>query len=123
MERTLALPAPGLGAVVAVRAFMAGRGRPATMVLRAPPVGPDDLASLHIPALVLIGSRDPLLADVRTAVSASRSVTVSVVEGASHLFEEPGTLERALQETVAWFRSQLAGTASASAARRPLKAN
>jgi alpha-beta hydrolase superfamily lysophospholipase len=61
---------------------------------------------VRIPSLVLIGSRDPLRSDVQRGVAGSPELTLSIVEGASHLFEEPGTLEEALDLTVDWFTSK-----------------
>jgi predicted phosphoribosyltransferase len=77
------------------------------MVLRAPPLGPGDWVTLDVPSLILIGSHDPLLPDVRAGAAGCPVATLSVVEGASHLFEEPGTLEEALTRTVEWFRTRL----------------
>jgi len=98
-----------MGATVAIEATVSGRVRPATLVLRAPPVGPTAFERLDVPALALIGSADPLLRDVREAAARGRTVTLSIVPGAGHLFEEPGTLEEALERTVAFFRERLLG--------------
>lgn len=95
------------GATVAIDAVLAGRVQPAAMVLRAPPVDPGAFDALDVPTLVLIGGADPLLARVGPAAARGRSVTLSVVTGAGHLFEEPGTLQEALDRTVAWFREHL----------------
>jgi alpha-beta hydrolase superfamily lysophospholipase len=93
-----------LGAVVAMQAVSGGRVRPRTMVLRAPPADPEEFARLDVPSLVLIGSHDPLLAAARAGVALCPTAQLSVVEGASHLFDEPGTLEEAVERTVDWFR-------------------
>jgi putative phosphoribosyl transferase len=107
-----------LGATVAVLALAEGRVKPTTMVLRAPPVEAEDFRRITVPSLVLIGSLDPLRSGVEWAVLACPKLTLSVVEGASHLFEEPGTLEQALRRTVGWFVAQLlpAGQPAASKA-------
>jgi putative phosphoribosyl transferase len=73
-----------LGAVVAAYALAERKVRPRTMVLRAPPMEAAELRAITVPSL-----------------------TLSVVEGASHLFGEPGTLEEATQRTVDWFQSRL----------------
>ena len=96
-----------LGAVIAANALAEGKVSPRTMVLRAPPMEAADFQRVNLPSLVLIGSRDPLLTNVRADVAGCPQLTLSVVEGASHLFEEPGTLEEALNQTVDWFRSTL----------------
>ena len=103
----LGIAGSSLGAVIAVEAVRRGLVRPATMVLRAPPLSPHDWQTLDVPSLVLIGSHDPLLPDVRAGAAERQGVTLSIVEGASHLFEEPGTLEEALTRTVQWFRTRL----------------
>lgn len=107
-----------MGATVAVAALTEGRVSPATMVLRAPPVEAEDFRRIHVPSLVLIGSHDPLRDDVERGVQGCPDLTLSIVEGASHLFEEPGTLQEALNRTVDWFKSHLFATAGSS--RQPL---
>jgi putative phosphoribosyl transferase len=113
-----------LGAVVAVQAASGGVVRPATMVLRAPPLEPSGWRLLQVPSLVLIGSHDSLYASVRGAAETCPAATLSVVEGASHLFEEAGTLEEALNRTVDWFRTRLAapGDPPAEAPARKIRA-
>lgn len=96
-----------LGGLIATRAFMAGKVHPKTMVLRAPPMEPEEFRAIEVPSLVLVGSYDPLLSEVRAGVAGNPSLTLSVVEGASHLFGEPGALEEALSRTVAWFEAAL----------------
>lgn len=107
-----------LGATVAVMALAEGRIEPATMVLRAPPVEAEDLRRISVPSLILIGSLDPLRPGVERAVRGCAGLTLSVVEGASHLFEEPGTLAEALRLTVGWFASHLQKTTIAGKAAR-----
>lgn len=97
-----------MGATVALDAVLAGRVQPAAMVLRAPPVDPGAFDALDVPTLVLIGEADPLLPNVEPAAERGHAVTLSVVAGAGHLFEEPGALQEALDRTVAWFREHLA---------------
>lgn len=92
-----------LGAVVALGAIRRLLVRPAALVLRAPPIEPGDLDDIAVPMLVVIGTRDPLIARVRMAAAGTGWATLSVVDGAGHLFEEPGTLEQAVERTVSWF--------------------
>lgn len=96
-----------LGAVVALAAVYRRLIRPAALVLRAPPVGPGDLEDIEVPTLVIVGTRDPLLAQVRMAVEEAGRATLSIVEGAGHLYEEPGVLEEAAARTVDWFSRRL----------------
>jgi len=96
-----------LGATVAVRALAGGKVRPKTMVLRSPPLEPDEFQRIHVPSLVLVGAADALRFDAERGVAGNPELSLSIVQGAGHLFEEPGTLEKALQRTVVWFSSQL----------------
>ncbi|HWC28957.1 MAG TPA: alpha/beta fold hydrolase [Dehalococcoidia bacterium] len=104
-----------LGAVVAAKALADRKVSPRTMVLRAPPMEAADFRAVTVPSLVLIGSRDPLRRQVEAGTADQPQLTLSVVEGASHLFEEPGTLEEATQRTVEWFNSKLLQPAPSAA--------
>jgi predicted phosphoribosyltransferase/alpha/beta superfamily hydrolase len=108
-----------LGAVVAVEALQRGAVQPATMVLRGPPLARDEWQAINVPSLVVIGSHDPLAANVRADAVSCPLVTLSVVEGAGHLFEEPGALQAALSHTVEWFQSHLAPEDDPPAAAAP----
>ncbi|HEY5625009.1 MAG TPA: alpha/beta fold hydrolase [Dehalococcoidia bacterium] len=103
----MAIAGSSLGAVVAIDAVQRRCVSPATLVLRAPPIERDQLAGVEIPTLIIVGTRDPLLDDVRRAASGRENVTVETVEGASHLFEEPGMLEEAVTNTTRWFKEKL----------------
>jgi predicted phosphoribosyltransferase/pimeloyl-ACP methyl ester carboxylesterase len=96
-----------LGAVATAKALAVGKVRPQTLVLRAPPLEAADFAKVTVPSLVLIGSHDPLRQQVEAGIAGRPQLTLSVVAGAGHLFEEPGTLDEATQRTVAWFTSRL----------------
>jgi predicted phosphoribosyltransferase/pimeloyl-ACP methyl ester carboxylesterase len=111
--RRFGIAGSSLGSVVAVEAVKRARVHPATLVLRAPPVDPGELDGLDVPALVVVGSADPLLAGVEQAVATCPAATLRVVQGAGHLFEEEGALEEALTETVAWFVRILTGVPAA----------
>lgn len=107
-----------LGAVVALRALAARRVQPRTLVLRAPPLTEEDVCAVSVPALVILGSEDPLLPQVRRIAAARRQLTLSLVPGAGHLFEEPGTLEQAVERTVTWFRTHLGAAPEARPPRQ-----
>jgi putative phosphoribosyl transferase len=68
------------------------------------------LASVHAPTLLIVGSRDEqVLALNRQAAAELRCEhRVAVVPGATHLFEEPGTLQRAAEVARDWFTSHRA---------------
>ena len=99
-----------LGGVIALDATRRRLIRPAALVLRAPPVEPHEFANIEVPTLVIAGGHDPLLGQIRKATAMSERVTLSIVDGAGHLFEEPGALEQAVHRTVQWFKGYLTGT-------------
>jgi predicted alpha/beta-hydrolase family hydrolase len=81
------------------------------------------LARVTAPTLLLVGSRDPEVLELnRAAARALRcEQRLEVVPGASHLFEEPGTLEEVERLAGEWFERRLAqdvsGPPSGSACR------
>ena len=107
----VAIAGSSLGAVVALQAVQRGRVKPAALVLRAPPADLEEFRGLSTPTLLLVGSRDSLVEQATAAASVSPAIELRVVKGASHLFEEPGTLEQATNITTSWLCRQLAGTA------------
>jgi len=79
--------------------------------------GRPDLAGPRLPAvtaptLLIVGGRDEAVLDLNRQAQAEmrcRSRLV-VVPGATHLFEEPGTLQRAAELGADWFREHLIPT-------------
>jgi pimeloyl-ACP methyl ester carboxylesterase len=113
----LGIAGSSLGAAVALHTVIRRMAVPTAIVLRAPPLESHDFVALTIPTLVIVGSRDPLCPTLAGIDRANRAVSLSVVNGASHLFEEPGTLEVATNETVQWFGQHLGALQEG----RPLK--
>ena len=68
------------------------------------------LPRVRAPTLLIVGGRDaPVLALNRQAMAAMRAeIRLEVVPGATHLFEEPGTLEQVAALARDWFRRHLA---------------
>ena len=68
------------------------------------------LERVHTPTLLIVGSADPEVLALNQA--ASRLLRgpreLAVVPGATHLFEEPGTLEEVARLATAWFTRYLA---------------
>ena len=84
--------------------------------------GRPDLAADRLPyvsaaTLLLVGSRDREVLELnrRAAAMLRCPHRVSVVDGAGHLFSEPGTLEAVARLTVAWFEEHLAAAVPALA--------
>jgi len=71
---------------------------------------PDLLAAVRAPTLLIVGGRDEAVIafneDARRALRAP--VEQQIVPGASHLFEEPGALERVGDLAAGWFTEHLA---------------
>jgi len=104
------IAATSAGARGALQAVNAGRIAPAALVLRAPVVN-DDVYPRRttIPTLIIIGDEDGLFPKVGSMSHDVEGVTLVIVPGASHNFEEEGALERVVEETVGWFQRHLGG--------------
>ena len=85
-----------------IRAVVSRGGRPDL-------AGPEALARVACPTLLVVGSRDDEVLELnRQAASLMRCPhRLSVVPGATHLFEEPGTLEAAARQAAYWFEKYL----------------
>lgn len=87
-----------------VRAVVSRGGRP-------------DLATrldeVKAPTLLIVGSNDMTVLEMNRAASRQLTCTrlIEVIPGATHLFEEPGTLEAVAAAAGTWFRQHL-GSAS-----------
>lgn len=72
------------------------------------------LSAVTAPTLLIVGSRDPLVLELNER--ARRHLTCEnelvVVPGATHLFEEPGALERVIQLARSWFHRHLTAPAA-----------
>jgi putative phosphoribosyl transferase len=70
-----------------------------------PDLAGDALARVRTPTLLIVGGRDvPVIALNERAMAEMRAdVRLEIVPGASHLFEEPGTLERVAELASGWF--------------------
>jgi pimeloyl-ACP methyl ester carboxylesterase len=67
------------------------------------------LPKVMAPTLLIVGGHDePVIGMNRDAMrQMTTTVELTIVPGATHLFEEPGTLEQVMQLAVAWFRRYL----------------
>ena len=101
-DRTRDLPIACYGASTgAAAALIAAAERPAavrTVISRGgrPDLAGEALPRVKAPTLMIVGSRDePVIALNREAMAAmSAPVELLIIPGATHLFEEPGTLEQ-----------------------------
>lgn len=108
---TFELPIGLFGASTgAAAALVAAARAPHTVAAVVSRGGRPDLAGgalerVHAPTLLIVGSRDPeVLSLNRGALARLGGVKeLSIVPGATHLFEEPGTLEVVADLATGWF--------------------
>lgn len=107
---------PGLfgastGAAAALIAAADNPGRVEAVVSRGgrPDLAGDALARVKAPTLLIVGERDTPVIEMNREAAARLSCyhQVEIVAGASHLFEEPGTLEQVQKLAADWFTSYL----------------
>lgn len=101
-----------------VRAVVSRGGRPDL-------AGEDALRRVQAPTLLIVGGEDaPVIALNRQAMAQMRpgtDVRVEIVPGATHLFEEPGTLEEVARLAADWFRRYLPAPKNAENTVAPRK--
>jgi alpha-beta hydrolase superfamily lysophospholipase len=75
--------------------------------------GADALARVRAPTLLVVGGHDDVVIELNRAAYAHLRCTkeLAIVPGATHLFEEPGTLEHVATAAAAWFRRFLLAAA------------
>ncbi len=63
------------------------------------------LSEVRSPTLLIVGGRDPVVVELNRKALAQLQCesTLEIVSGATHLFEEPGTLEQVARLAAAWF--------------------
>jgi len=100
------------GAAAALRAAAAMGDRVRAVVSRGGRqdlAGQADLVKVRAPTLLLVGDLDAQVIELNQAAYALLSCTkkLSIVPGATHLFEEAGTLEQVASQAAAWFGQHL----------------
>ncbi|WP_243789077.1 dienelactone hydrolase family protein [Saccharopolyspora gloriosae] len=88
-----------------VRAVVSRGGRP--------DLASESLSGLRAPTLLIVGGSDPEVLELNRRVAGKLTAPhdLHVVEGATHLFEEPGALSRVADEAASWFTAHLASPA------------
>jgi putative phosphoribosyl transferase len=115
-QRTAGLPVGLFGASTgAGAALLAAAERPQAAAAVVSRGGRPDLAGaalgrVRAPTLLVVGALDPEVLEFNRAALGRLQATadLQVVPGASHLFEEPGTLQRVAELAVGWFTRWLA---------------
>lgn len=71
--------------------------------------GAEALARVTAPTLLIVGQRDDVVIELNQAASKLMTCerTIAIVPGATHLFEEPGTLDQVVALAQAWFLEHL----------------
>jgi len=120
-SETTGLPIGYFGASTGAGAALVAAAVPRTPVAAVvsrggrPDLAGEALPRVAVPTLLIVGSRDTqVIALNRTAYDRLRCPKeLVIVDGAGHLFEEPGTLEEVSRHAARWFRRHLAGDAGA----------
>lgn len=110
------------GAAAALWAAAAPTADIAAVVSRGgrPDLAGPRLPEVKAPTLLIVGGRDHVVLDLNRQAAARLSCEhqLAVVPGATHLFEEPGTLESATELATDWFSRHLASAVPSAGARR-----
>ncbi|HLE93661.1 MAG TPA: alpha/beta family hydrolase [Sulfuricaulis sp.] len=87
-----------------IRAVVSRGGRPDLAL--------DELPRVQAPTLLIVGGNDTAVIDLnRNAYRELRAEKeLKIIPGATHLFEEPGTLEQVATVAARWFERHLTGT-------------
>ncbi len=115
---TAALPVGYFGASTGAGAALMAAADPrvdvAAVVSRGgrPDLAGDSLARVGAPTLLIVGGRDDVVLELNRRAQAAMpgECELAVVPGATHLFEEPGTLEQVAVLARDWFIDQLSPT-------------
>ena len=101
------------GAAAALRAAAVAPGDVGAVVSRGgrPDMAGSALTLVRAPTLLIVGGDDPEVLELNRDAYAQLECTrqLQVVPGATHLFEEPGTLEQVAELAGGWFAEHLAG--------------
>jgi putative phosphoribosyl transferase len=115
-QRTAGLPVGLFGASTgAGAALLAAAERPQRIAAVVSRGGRPELAGAALgrvlpPTLLIVGALDPQVLELNRAALGrlGSEASLEMVPGASHLFEEPGTLEQVAELAVGWFTRWLA---------------
>lgn len=103
----------GAAAALVAAAELAGEVRAVVSRGGRPDFASERLADVQAPTLLIVGSEDhDVLKLNRLAAEKLRCRNeLAVVPGATHLFEEPGALDRVAQLAIEWFKANLSWSA------------
>lgn len=96
------------GAAAAIRAAVESDHDVRSIVSRGgrPDLAGDALTKLQVPCLLIVGGNDPQVLDMNDVAGGKIPAEhrLRVVEGATHLFEEPGALDTVADYAIEWIR-------------------
>ncbi|WP_418960650.1 phosphoribosyltransferase family protein [Streptomyces tritici] len=112
-DDTRRLPTGYFGASTGAAAALWAAAEPSSTVAAVvsrggrPDLAGPRLGSVRAPTLLIVGSRDDLVIELNEQAQAALRCEnrLEIVPGATHLFEEPGTLERVGELAADWFAS------------------
>lgn len=103
----------GAGAALIAAALPNARVRAVVSRGGRPDLAADAQAHVRAPTLLIVGGLDDIVIDLNRAAFARLGAPkeLVIVPGASHLFEEPGTLDAVVSHAVRWFGMHLGESA------------
>jgi putative phosphoribosyl transferase len=103
----------GAGAALVAAADAPGKVQAVVSRGGRPDLAGTALPRVRAPTLFIVGSRDELVIALNRQAQArlTSETELVIVPGASHLFEEPGTLDMVVQHAKRWFHVHLGGPA------------
>ena len=113
---TATLPLGYFGASTGAAAALAAAAHKGTQIAavvsrggRPDLAGADALTRVTAPTLLIVGGDDPVVIELNEAAYAHLRCPrkLEIIPGATHLFEEAGTLERVAADAAAWFQRWL----------------
>jgi len=112
------------GAAAAMRAAATENSDVRVVVSRGgrPDLAADHLAYVRAPTLLIVGGRDHLVLDLNRAAQRRLRCEsrLEIIAGATHLFEEPGALDRVAELAAVWFEKHLAGRGDQGSATKSI---
>lgn len=110
-EKRIGLFGSSTGAAAALACAAQMPGDVSAVVSRGgrPDLAGDDLFAVTAPVLLLVGEYDELVIKLNRQARRmiGRRCELRIIPGATHLFEEPGTLDEVAESAGAWFRAKL----------------
>jgi putative phosphoribosyl transferase len=111
----------GAGAALAAAAERPGAVGAVVSRGGRPDLAGEALERVHSPTLLIVGARDTTVVHLNKLAFERLHVEkrLEIVPGATHLFEEPGTLDRVAELAREWFQLHLAGQTTMTARPGP----